>query len=365
MESSPDSVLITDSEGIIEYVNPQFSVVSGYTPEEILGKSAELLLSEQSDPQVNKTLWATVNLGKEWTGDLVSRKKNGEIFFESVAISSVKDDQGNITNFVAVKEDITLKKNLQDSLIQSQKMETVGQLAAGIAHDFNNLLTALMGFNTIFLLNLPVGSKLYQYAERMDIIGKRAAELVSGLLSVGRKQYLKIEPLKLDGFIRSQIPLAQALLSRNRRAQVLEWTNESLGREILVLGDSGQLSQVLLNLLSNSQDAQPGEGKSVITWGTSLPDEFTAGRLSLTPGQKYGYFSITDQGPGIPLEIQKKIFEPFFTTKPVGEGTGIGLAAVFGIMKQHQGAVDLFSEPGHGAKFTIYIPLAPETSDSI
>ncbi|OHD14805.1 MAG: hypothetical protein A2Z96_03950 [Spirochaetes bacterium GWB1_48_6] len=222
-----------------------------------------------------------------------------------------------------------------------------------------------MGFNTIFLLNLPVGSKLYQYAERMDIIGKRAAELVSGLLSVGRKQYLKIEPLKLDGFIRSQIPLAQALLSRNRRAQVLEWTNESLGREILVLGDSGQLSQVLLNLLSNSQDAQPGEGKSVITWGTSLPDEFTAGRLSLTPGQKYGYFSITDQGPGIPLEIQKKIFEPFFTTKPVGEGTGIGLAAVFGIMKQHQGAVDLFSEPGHGAKFTIYIPLAPETSDSI
>lgn len=357
VESSPTSIVITDLTGSIEYVNPRFTAVTGYTQEEVLGQNPRLLKSGQTPAAVYEDLWTTVTSGREWHGELINRRKSGEVFYEEVSISAILDQKGKISHYVAVKEDITQKRRMQDILLQSQKMETVGQLAAGVAHDFNNLLTSLIGYNTMLLTRLPEDSPLRRYSTQIKVVAHRAAELVSGLLSIGRQQRLQMASLELDEFLRSQIPLVHALVNRSDSAYQVNWQTEKPDQPLHLQADRSQLSQVLINLVSNARDARPEEGECWIRWGRRDIGAGELLELGLPATGGYAWFSVADNGPGIPPEIRNQIFEPFFTTKPMGQGTGIGLPAVFGIIKQHHGAVTVDSEPGHGACFTLYLPL--------
>ena len=351
VEQSPVSVVITDLRGHIEYVNPKFIEVSGYTEKELLGKKTNILKSGNMDEEFYRDLWGTICSGKEWHGELHNRKKNGALFWESCSISAVRNPEGQISHFVGVKEDITERKLAIDQLRQVQKMEAVGQLAGGIAHDFNNLLTVINGYSTLLIRGLDQSSPMRKEAEQILRAGERAADLTRQLLSFSRRQIM--EPRVLD--INRQVKSVQKMLERliGEHIRLVTDLHPDAG---LIKMDPGQLEQIVMNLTVNARDASDTGG--VITVETANC-ELDAGFTHLHPGSQTGSYvrlSVTDRGQGMTEEVKQHLFEPFFTTKEMGRGTGLGLATVYGIVKQCCGYIQVISAPGQGARFNIYLP---------
>lgn len=351
VEQSPVSVVITDPEGRIGYVNPKCVQVTGYSAEELIGQTPRVLKSGTMGNEFYRDLWQTIKSGREWHGELQNRKKSGQLFWESVSISAVKNAEGSITHLVAVKEDITDRKEAIDQLRQVQKMEAVGQLAGGVAHDFNNLLTVINGYSTLLIRSLERGSTMHKEAEQILRAGERAADLTRQLLSFSRRQVLEPKVLDVNQQLRSVQKMLGRLIGENITLQTVLEENIGLTRM-----DPGQLEQVVMNLVVNARDASHTGGVITIESGNCEIDESFTHRNPGSATGSYVRVSVIDHGLGMTDEVKQRLFEPFFTTKELGRGTGLGLATVYGIVKQSGGYIEVISRPGQGARFNVYLP---------
>jgi PAS domain S-box-containing protein len=353
VEQSPTSIVITDAEGTIEYVNPKFTELTGYTVEEARGKNPRILKSGATPQDEYRQLWDTIKRGETWRGELHNRKKNGEKFWEFATISPVTNDAGKITHFLAVKEDITERKELEAQFRQSQKLEGIGQLAGGVAHDFNNILAAMMMQAELASMAEGVPNEVREGLREIRTASERAANLTRQLLLFSRKQILQPRDLDLNDVVTNLAKMLQRIIREDVRLQI-----HLHPAPLITHADAGMLDQVLMNLAVNARDAMPNGGHVLIET-TEKTFDATAPRIhpDAAPG-RYVSLVVTDTGTGMTPEVMSRIFEPFFTTKEPGKGTGLGLATVFGIVKQHRGWVSVESEPAKGARFQVYFPAS-------
>ncbi|MGO8878958.1 MAG: PAS domain S-box protein [Desulfomonilaceae bacterium] len=341
IEQSIEAVMITDRNGKIQYINPAFEHISGYRKEEVIGRDTRFLKNEELDSSYYKEPLAAIRSGKPWKGRLVSQRKDGQIFYEDVAISPVRDSSGEIVSFVDVAHDVTENVELQIQLIQAQKMEAVGTLAGGIAHDFNNLLQVVLGYSELILQHKKAEDPDYADLQKICQAGKRGADLVKSLLTFSRKVETKYVPVDLNQEITSIRSLLSRTIPKTIRIDLhLSGALESIH------GDSSQIGQVLMNLGVNARDAMPDGGILTIeTENIQLDEEYCSAHLDAKPGS-YVLLTVSDTGKGMDKKTLSHIFEPFFTTKETGKGTGLGLATVYGIVKQHDGHIMCYSELG-------------------
>ncbi|HBA86650.1 MAG TPA: histidine kinase [Geobacter sp.] len=352
---SPVSIMITDTSGTIEYVNPRFCQVSGYSAEEVIGQNPRLFKSGKTSPEHYKNMWETVTSGRVWSGEIYNRKKNGETHWEQATISPIRNSAGAISHYMAFKEDIADRKKLEEQLRQSQKMEAIGQLAGGVAHDFNNILTVILGFGQMLQQSLSEDDPRYEHMLQILEAADRATQLTKSLLAFSRKQVMLLQQVELNDLTRKHTKFLVRIIGEDVTLKTC------LSQEPLpVMADSGQVEQVLMNLVANARDAMPGGGELWIkTESVQLDIEFYRQHGYGAPG-RYALITVSDTGHGMNVATQQKIFEPFFTTKSPGRGTGLGLSIVYGIVKQHGGYVTISSQIGSGTTFSIYLPLLSE-----
>ena len=351
IEQSAEAVVITNTAGEIEYVNPAFTHISGYSREEALGQNPRLLKSGKQGPALYQELWATISQGNTWKGEVINRRKDGSLYTEQMVITPVRDELGKVTHFIAVKQDVTERKHLEEQFRQAQKMQAVGRLAGGVAHDFNNLLTIINGYSEMALDRMDSSDPISGLIAEIGKAGERAASLTRQLLAFSRQQVLAPRVLDLNALVAEVQKMLRRLIGEDIELTTVQ--GPALGR---VKADPGQIEQILMNLAVNARDAMPRGGKLLIeTADIELDDAYARTRGVVTPGH-YVMLAVGDTGIGMDAETQAHIFEPFFTTKEKGKGTGLGLATVYGIVKQSGGYVWVYSEPGKGTTFKIYLP---------
>jgi PAS domain S-box-containing protein len=350
----PVSIMITDLQGNIEFANPQVSRLTGYEQDELLGSNTRLFKSGLTSQTKYENLWETIQSGRQWKGELQNRNKNGQLYWERALISPIRDADGAITHFIAIQEDISDLKILENQLRHSQKMEAIGQLAGGIAHDFNNILTAILGYGNILLMKLPQDSPSRKTAEQILAAAERGAGLTQGLLTFSRKQTSNLVRVDLNTIVERVEKLLITLIGENNTLI------SQLSREPLpVMADIMQVEQVLINLATNVRDSMPDGG--AVTLKTELVSLDTEFMDSCGFGKgRFVLLSMSDTGHGMDEETVRRIFEPFYTTKEIGKGTGLGLSIVYGIVKKHNGHVLCTSRPGEGSNFSVYLPLAED-----
>jgi PAS domain S-box-containing protein len=351
IEQAGEVVVITDVAGTIRYVNPAFEKITGFSREEAIGQNPRMLKSDAHDEEFYGQLWSTITEGHTWTGRLVNRKKDGRLYYEDATISPVRGLSGEIANFVAVKRDVTEHLELSRQFFQAQKMEAVGTLAGGVAHDFNNLLQVVLGYCELMLVESDLSPKFRNDLAHIKQAASTGAELVQTLLTLSRKTEVKSVPLDLNKLIEK----LQRMLSRTL-PKMIE-VELVLARDLAPINaNPSQMEQILMNLVVNARDAMPDGGKLVIqTENMVLDEEYGKMHLGVEPGT-YVLLSVSDAGQGMDKETLTHIFEPFFTTKGPGQGTGLGLATVYGIVKQHRGHIMCYSEVGKGTIFKMYFP---------
>jgi PAS domain S-box-containing protein len=351
IEQSPVSIVITDVEGRIEFVNAKFTQITGYTFAEALGQTPRILKSGETPAKEYSRLWKTIRSGGVWQGEFRNRKKNGELFWEHATIAPVRNADNVITHYVAVKEDITERKELEAKLRQSQKMEAVGQLAGGVAHDFNNMLGVIIGHAELAMNKAAPDDSLRKHLEKILEAGHRSSEITRQLLAFARKQTVMPQILELNNTVEGMLKLLRRVIGEDIDIAWLPKAN--LWR---VKMDPSQIDQILVNLCVNARDAIAGVGKVTIeTQNAVFDDAHCAEQKGFAPGE-YVMLAVSDNGSGMDKRTLDKIFEPFFTTKGIGKGTGLGLATVYGIVKQNAGFINAYSEPGRGSSFKIYLP---------
>ncbi len=351
IEQAAEMVLVTDAKGAIEYVNPAFERITGYARAEAMGKNPRLLKSGLQDEAFYRDFWATISSGQTWQGRLINRRKDGQLFTEEASISPVRDAQGGITAYVAVKRDITRDLALEQQLRQSQKMEGIGRLAGGVAHDFNNILSVIMSFSEVVLNELKVGDPLREDVGEIDKAAQRAAALTRQLLAFSRQQVLQPVRLDLNRVLANLEKMLRRIVGEDVQVQVT--LDPALGT---VRADPGQIDQVLMNLVVNARDAMAGGGRlSLETRHVEIDAQAAAARPGLRAGD-WVVVSLTDSGHGMDEHTRAHLFEPFFTTKEPGKGTGLGLSTVYGIVQQSDGYLTVDSVPGRGSTFSVYLP---------
>jgi PAS domain S-box-containing protein len=476
LEAAANAIVITNRDGTIVWVNPAFTEFTGYTLEEAAGQKPSIIRSGEHDAAFYKTLWDTILSGQPWQGEMINRRKDGTTYFEEQTITPVMDETGEITNFIAIKQDVTERKqaeealsesqeryhdliensldiiythdldgnytsankavedilgytieeavtknfattvvpediekatqmssdllagkeapvteldvfakdghrvsleinakliqengvpvgiqgvardvterkHLEEQLRQSQKLESIGRLAGGIAHDFNNMLTAINGYSELALRRLTSEDPIRPNIEEIKKAGERSALLTNQLLAFSRRQILRPETIHINDNINDTTNMLQRLIGEDIELEIALEPNVGS-----IKFDPGQLSQIIMNLAVNARDAMPDGGKLTIeTANVFLDPEYASGHVGVLPGA-YVMLSVADNGTGMPPEVQEQIFEPFFTTKEVGKGTGLGLATVYGIVKQSGGNIRVYSEVRGGTTFKIYIP---------
>lgn len=353
VEQIAESIVITDANGAIMYVNPAFERVTGYNKEEVIGQNPNILKSDQQDDEFYQKLWSTITAGQVWQGRFTNRKKDGSLYTEEATITPVRDENGTIVNYVGAKRDITRELKLEEQYHQSQKMEAIGQLTGGVAHDFNNLLTVINGFTELMRAQLSPHDPLVETIDKVLEAGERASDLVRQLLAFSRKQILEPKVLNLNDIVTNIDKMLQRVIGENIDLQMR--LSPSLWS---VKVDPTQMEQIIVNLAVNSRDAMPDGGQLTIETANVVLDEaYASEHMDVEPGN-YVMLAVSDTGVGMSPGVKKRIFEPFFTTKEGGKGSGLGLATVFGIVQQHGGTVWCYSEPGAGATFKIYLPQA-------
>jgi len=351
VEQSPTIVMITDKNGIIEFVNPRFTQLTGFSFEEAIGRNPRIQKGD-TPHEVFQDLWETITTGKVWEGDLRNKRKDGSLFWEHATISPIRDESGEITHYLAIKEDITERRNLEAQLRQSQKLEAIGTLAGGIAHDFNNILTAIVGYSTLLRMDKKLDNKSREYANNLLGLVERASHLTKGLLAFSRKQVMKPKQVNLNDIVITIIKLISRLIGESIAVET-----KLTASPLPIMADCGQIEQVLMNLATNARDAMPSGGTlSIATDMAILEPENQLLTNSSQPGN-YALISVGDTGCGMDEATMARIFEPFFTTKGPEKGTGLGLSILYGIIKQHHGLVTVTSTPGTGTTFTILLPL--------
>ncbi|PIS18421.1 MAG: hypothetical protein COW19_04210 [Zetaproteobacteria bacterium CG12_big_fil_rev_8_21_14_0_65_55_1124] len=362
IEHAGESMMITDRNAILEYVNPAFSKVTGYSPEEILGKTPAVLKSQAQDQAFYKELWDTITRGEVWNGTLVDRRKDGSFYPAMMSVAPIHNSAGETTHYVAIQQDMSEYKKMEDQFLQAQKMEAIGTLVGGIAHDFNNMLAAIQGNVYLAKRKLKQQPEVDAKLDGIEQLGKRAADMVKQLLTFARKDRMKMSTFSLNTFIKEGFQLVKAAIPEN-----IELACDICQEELTIAGDATQLQQVLMNLLNNARDAVFYVSQPSILCSLK-PFVATAAFGKVHPetkGKRFAKLSVGDNGQGIEAECLEKVFEPFFTTKGIGEGTGLGLAMVYGAVQSHGGIIEVESEKGVGSAFHIYLPLTEKVQDSV
>jgi PAS domain S-box-containing protein len=350
-EHHPDAVYSLDAAGRFLSANPACEAISGYHPDELVGQSFTPLLGPEHLPLALQRFEAAL-AGMAQSYELVIRHKTGravEIDITSIPIVV----GGQVVGVFGIARDLSARRELEEQLRQSQKMDAVGQLAGGVAHDFNNLLMVILGHAALALENGAVPPAVVGDLEEIQKAASRAAALTRQLLAFSRRQLLQPRELDLNAVVAELAPMLQRLIGED--IAVVSRLDPALGH---VRADRGQLEQVLMNLALNGRDAMPGGG--TLTFETSnveIQGDDEGRWAGVAPG-RYVRLAVTDTGIGMTREVREHAFEPFFTTKLPGKGTGLGLATVYGILQQSGGHVRVESEPGRGSTFTVYLPLA-------
>jgi len=349
--SMTDGVVVVDRERRIIDVNPAFIHLFGYTLDEVKGQRTLILYKEQAEFDSFGAALASVQGEDAIIRTVRLRRKAGDEFLAEVAAFQLNDRGGQLKGYVGLVRDVSERSRLEERLRQSQKMEAVGRLAGGIAHDFNNLLTVILGHSSLILSGQRDGDTIRRSVEQIAKAGERASSLTRQLLAFSRKQVLKPTVLDLNTIVRDMETMLKRLIGEDIRLQ--STTQPDLGR---VRADRGQIEQVIMNLAVNARDAMPSGGElSIETANVELDEDYALGRPGARPGN-YVLLAVSDTGIGMDAETKAHLFEPFFTTKGPGKGTGLGLATVYGIVKQSRGYVWAYSEPGRGATFKMYLP---------
>ena len=360
IDQSTDTIVITNASGVIRYANPAFEEHSGYSRAEALGKNPRVLQSGQHNQAFYRELWHTILSGRTWQGKFINKKKNGELYHEKSTISPVRDNNGRIINFIAVKQNVTHERELEQQLQQAQKLESIGTLAGGIAHDFNNILGAILGYAQMAERQLPESSPVREDIAEIVVAGHRAVELVKQILAFSRQENEEFKPIKIQNIVQETLKLLKASLPATiQLEQMIETSCKP------ILGDPTQLHQVLLNLCTNAKHAL-GEFKGSISVSLKQRENGSfRGRDMAGEMLETGYLDIkvTDSGCGMDRQTMERIFDPFFTTKAKGQGTGLGLAVSYGIIKQHGGKIKVESTPGEGTTFVISLPTVESEVD--
>ena len=358
LAAAANAIVVTNRDGKIEWVNPAFTKLTGYSAEEAIGGNPRMLKSGEHPPAFYGTLWATVLTGNVWHGELVNKRKDGRLYTEEMTITPVQGADGQIAHFVAIKQDITERRQLEKRMLQAQKMEAIGQLAGGIAHDFNNMLAALFGYAHL-LQQDTVGNPLAQESvTEILVAANRAKELVQQILSFSRQREQRPQIIKLDTIVKEALKFLRASLPAHIKIE-----KELAAETPAVLADPTQIYQVTMNLATNALHAM-GEapGRLLIRLDPVQPDEKL---IQTHPELKpilYARLTVADTGQGMDAKTLERIFEPFFTTKPVGKGTGLGLAVVHGIVEAHNGLITVDSQVGQGTTFTLYFPAQAQAA---
>lgn len=359
VEQSAEAIVLTDRAGTILYVNPAFERITGYLEEEAVGKTPRILHSGKHDESFYRQMWEALIRGEVWEGHFINRRKDGTLYEEDATISPVRDSVGNIVSFVAVKRDVTRLLSLEKQVRMAQKMEAVGTLAGGIAHDFNNALTVIIGFGE--MLKRRIASDPKSVSDLDQILGsaERASVLTRQLLAFARRQIIDLVNLDLNQVVTDLEKLLRKIIREDIEIKIIPAESP-----MTIRADPGQIDQVLMNLCLNARDAMPAEGHLVIETGTISLEE---GYLKQYPYMKTGWYvvlSVSDTGIGMDEKTRERVFEPFFTTKGPDKGTGLGLAVVYGIVKQHNGFIHVYSEPGKGSTFRVYFPALDAPPDT-
>ncbi len=354
VEQAAETIVITDPGGKILYANPAFETTTGYSCEEAMGQNVRLLKSGKQDADFYHNMWSTLTSGKVWRGHIINRHKDGTLYEEEASISPVHDASGELVNYVAVKRDITHEVHLEDQLRQAQKMEAVGRLAGGVAHDFNNLIMGIMGYTELCRDQIESDHPIRQWLDEITNIAQRSAEITRQLLAFARKQSISPKVLDLNDAVSGMLKLLRRLIGEDIN---LAWLPGAALRPVRV--DPAQVDQILANLCVNARDAIGGVGVITLETGNITIDSvYCACHADAVPGS-YVFLTVGDNGGGMDPETQAHIFEPFFTTKDVGKGTGLGLATVYGIVRQNNGFIEVSSHLNKGSIFKIFLPQAP------
>ena len=368
LEAAPDPMIVVDREGRMVLVNVQTEKVFGYDREELLGQRVEILIPESvrhRHPGDRSGYFANPRVRPMGADlELRGRRKDGSEFPVEISLSPIESEEGLLV--AGTIRDVTARKGVEEALRaaeerlrEGQKMEAIGRLAGGVAHDFNNLMTVVIGNGELALRDLAPDSHTWHLVKSMRDAGDRAASITGQLLAFSRKQILKEVPVDLNAIVAR----LERMLGRTIGAgiEVVCTLDPDLD---VVKADPGQLEQVALNLALNARDAMPEGGRLTVETRNVVLDELYARQAPEVKPGHYVMLAVADSGVGMSAEVRARVFEPFFTTKGVGQGSGLGLSTVYGIVKQSRGYVDVESEPGRGTTFKVYLPKSPDPVES-
>jgi PAS domain S-box-containing protein len=361
INDAPQAIIIADRSRNIFLVNPAVTRIFGYAPDELVGKSSRVVYASEEDYDQVARLRLDFNApdaaGQIDPIQVSFRRKSGETFPGEIIATIIRDAQRNVLGVMGLVRDITQQLNQEQALRQSQRMDALGQLTGGIAHDFNNLLTIIMGSHELFEVSAdPLEAR--EFVRRANEAAEMGARLTGRMLSFSRQRRLEPAIVNLNDHVVNIMDLL-----RRSIGETIALSTSLAGDLGTIRADPSEIENAVLNLAINARDAMPKGGRLIIqTENISLADEDACAETGLGPGQ-YVRLSISDTGSGMPPEVVARAFEPFFTTKAPGRGTGLGLASIYGFVKQSGGNATIYSEPGRGTTVNLYLPRATRVEE--
>lgn len=347
VEQSPATILLTDTRARIEYANRKFEDVTGWTRDEVLGQTPAFLQSGDSPDRVYRDIRDRLASGDRWHGVFRNFRKDGSSYWAETTILPLKAADGSVRSYVGIGEDVTEMRRAREQIVRAQKLEAVGQLAGGVAHDFNNILTTIVGSSHLAALDAPEESDLAHEIEQISIAARRAQALVRELLTFARREPGRPQPVAVYDIVSEVVVLLRASVPPYIAIDAIEPE-----RQFTVMGDPTHMHQIIMNLCRNAAEALGGTpGRIRVNIEQSdAPDGADSS------GTNWIRIDVDDDGPGMSQETMAHLFEPFFTTKPLGKGSGLGLAVVFGLVEEMAGQIAVDSAPEEGTRFSIWFP---------
>jgi len=357
-DANPDPMVVYNRQGHPQMLNPAFTKVFGWNLDDLRNRTIPFVPEDQKKISFDK-ISELYKTGRPLTFETSRLTKSGGLVHTIISAALIEDARGQATGMVVNLRDVTAQKKFEEQFQQTKKIEAIGQLAGGVAHDFNNMLSPIIGYTEILMMDLEPAEPAYRYIGEIKKAAERSRDLVQKLLAFSRKQTLNLQVVNLGQIVSGLLVFLERILRED-----IELIFKACPAPCLIRADMGQMEQILMNLAVNARDAMAQGGKLTIDIGTQdLDRESCAGQPDFAPGS-YVVLSVADTGSGMDAQILEHIFDPFFTTKGQG-GTGLGLATVYGIVKQHDGAITVESQRGQGTVFRVYFPAVAGRADAV